>query len=159
MIKLSLTSNLAFVRDLLVNPLSREVRDVNHQVAAVAASNSSQRAIQFIDRLGIPKENIKAYGSYKELVDDPSVQIIYIATPHSHHFQNAMLALTAGKHVLCEKPLTITAAQTQKLISVAKENKVFLMEAMWTRILPILRRVKEICASGKIGTISHVTGE
>lgn len=78
-------------------------------------------------------ESAKAYGSYKELANDPNVDIIYVATPHSHHYQNAMLCLEAGKNVLCEKAFTTNVAQAEALVKKAKEKNVFLMEAVWTR--------------------------
>jgi predicted dehydrogenase len=101
----------------------------------------------------------KAYGSYAELVNDPNVDIIYVATPHSHHFQNAMLVLTAGKHVLCEKALTVNAAQAKKLFETAKEKKVFFMEAVWTRHFPLGIKIRETVTSGEIGKVHRVLSD
>jgi predicted dehydrogenase len=98
-----------FTKDLLTNPAIRNVHDIQHIVAAAASSSSASRASAFLKEVQAPS-TAKAYGSYAELVNDPDVDIIYVATPHSHHFQNAMLALEAGKHVLCEKALTVNAA-------------------------------------------------
>lgn len=117
-----------FTRDLTVSPETRGVKDIEHVVVAAAASSSQQRAQAFLEKVGVT--NAKAYGSYKELVQDPSVDIIYIATPHSHHYQHAMLCLEAGKNVLCEKAFTTNAAQTRILIDKAKEKNLFLMEAV-----------------------------
>jgi predicted dehydrogenase len=96
------------------------------------------------------------YGSYSDLVADPNVDIVYIASPHSHHYQHARLALEAGKHVLCEKAFTVNAKQTQILIDIAREKKVFLMEAVWTRFLPLAKEIREVVASGKIGEVKRV---
>jgi dihydrodiol dehydrogenase / D-xylose 1-dehydrogenase (NADP) len=99
-----------FAKDLLVDPETRHVSDVQHCITAVASSSSQQRAQDFIVKIGASQEQqrytngaeVKAYGSYEELVADENVDIIYIATPHSHHYQNALLCLRAGKNVCCE---------------------------------------------------------
>jgi dihydrodiol dehydrogenase / D-xylose 1-dehydrogenase (NADP) len=104
---------------------------------------------------GCPAE-AKAYGSYEELVKDQNIDIIYIATPHSHHYQNAMLCLEAGKNVLCEKAFTTNADQAKVLVKKAKEKNLFLMEAVWTRYFPISVYVRELITSGKLGPIARV---
>lgn len=96
---------------------------------ASASSSSADRAKEFNKKVYAPAE-AKAYGSYKELVADPNVEIVYVATPHSHHYQNAMLCLEAGKNVLCEKAFTTNAKQTKALIEKAKAKNLFLMEAV-----------------------------
>jgi predicted dehydrogenase len=120
---------IVFTKDLLTNPLTREVSDVAHEVVAVASSTSVSRAEKFLEQVKAPK-SAKAYGSYYELVEDPNIDVIYVATPHSHHFQNAMLCLEAGKNVLCEKALTVNAVQAEKLVETAKAKNLFLMEAV-----------------------------
>jgi len=130
---------------------------VRHEVVAVASSSDKQRAADFISKVKGPSST-KAYGSYHELVADPDVDIVYVATPHSHHFQNAMLALEAGKNVLCEKALTVNAAQSRKLIETAKAKGVFFMEAVWTRYFPLSIQVRELLKSGAIGTVYRVIG-
>ncbi|GAO14212.1 hypothetical protein UVI_02001550 [Ustilaginoidea virens] len=142
----------AFCKDLLTDPASRDVHDVGHQIVAVASSTSADRAAAFLRGIDGPA-SAKAYGSYAELVADADVDIVYVATPHSHHFQNAMLALRAGKNVLCEKALTVTASQARKLVDTAREKKLFLMEAVWTRFLPLSVKIRELVASGEIGTV------
>ncbi|ROT40281.1 NADP:D-xylose dehydrogenase [Sodiomyces alkalinus F11] len=144
-----------FTRDLLTNTASREVTDVTHKLVAVASSKEAQKASDFIKKVDGPAE-AKAYGSYAELVNDPDVDIIYVATPHSHHFQNTMLALHAGKHVLCEKALTVTADQARRLVETAREKNLFLMEAVWTRHQPLSKKVRELVAAGEIGPVSRV---
>jgi dihydrodiol dehydrogenase / D-xylose 1-dehydrogenase (NADP) len=110
-----------FTKDLLVDPKTRGVHSVVHTVTAAASSSSKDRAQQFLKDVGAPS-SAKAYGTYKELAEDPNVDIIYIATPHSHHYQNAMLCLEAGKNVLCEKAFTVNAAQARLLVKKAKEK-------------------------------------
>lgn len=118
-----------FARDLFPSPSTRGVNDISHVVVAAASSSSADRAQEFLKEVRAP-DSAKAYGSYKELVNDPNVDCIYIATPHSHHYQNCRLALEAGKNVLCEKAFTTNAKQLEVLITIAREKKLFLMEAV-----------------------------
>lgn len=147
-----------FTKDLLNDPASRNVTDVAHVVVAAASSSSKSRATDFLNQLAVPGHP-KAYGSYAELVADPDVDIIYVATPHSHHFQNAMLALQAGKHVLCEKALTVNASQARKLVDKAREKNLFFMEAVWTRFFPLSIKVREMIASKEIGYVYRVMAD
>ena len=119
----------SFGRDLTVNPETRGRKDIEHVIVAAASSSSADRAQKYLKTINAP-ESAKAHGSYKELVADSNVDIIYVATPHSHHYQNVMLCLEAGKNVLCEKAFTVNAAQTEQLIKKAKEKNLFLMEAV-----------------------------
>ncbi|KAF3355932.1 hypothetical protein VdG1_06670 [Verticillium dahliae VDG1] len=132
-----------FSKDLLTNPATRDVSDVAHRIVAVSSSRDAQKARDFLTKIDGPQE-AKTYGSYAELVADPDVDIIYVATPHSHHFQNAMLALRAGKHVLCEKALSVTAEQARRLVATAREKNLFFMEAVWTRYQPLSLKVREL---------------
>ncbi|KAI1608328.1 dimeric dihydrodiol dehydrogenase [Exophiala viscosa] len=143
-----------FAKDLLVDPKTRNVNSFVHTVTAAASSSSVSRAQEFLKEVEAPTE-AKAYGSYEELVQDPNTDIIYIATPHSNHYQNAMLCLEAGKNVLCEKAFTVNAAQARKLAEKAKEKDLFLMEAMWTRYFPISIYVRDLITSGKIGNVTR----
>ncbi|KAJ4344392.1 uncharacterized protein N0V89_012132 [Didymosphaeria variabile] len=144
-----------FTKDLLVDPATRGVQHLRHTVVAAASSSSVSRAQDFLNDTGAPAD-AKAYGSYQELVSDPNVDIVYIATPHSHHYQNAMLALEAGKPVLCEKAFTVNAEQLRKLADKAKEKELFLMEAVWTRYFPLSIYVREQITSGRIGPVARV---
>lgn len=146
---------LLSTKDLLVDPATRGVKHLKHTVVAAASSSSASRAQDFLEQTGAPAD-AKAYGSYEELVNDPNVDIIYIATPHSHHYQNAMLALEAGKPVLCEKAFTVNAEQLRKLAEKAKEKNLFLMEAVWTRYFPLSVYVREQITSGRIGPVARV---
>ncbi|PHH72182.1 hypothetical protein CDD83_5020 [Cordyceps sp. RAO-2017] len=141
-----------FCKDLLTDPTCREVHDVRHEIVAVSSSTSAERAAEFIASIG-GAPSAKAYGSYAELVADARVDIVYVATPHSHHFQNAMLALRAGKNVLCEKALTVKASQARKLVETARANNLFLMEAVWTRYFPLSIKIREMIAAGDIGAV------
>ncbi|KAN0110328.1 putative Trans-1,2-dihydrobenzene-1,2-diol dehydrogenase [Hyaloscypha variabilis] len=147
-----------FTKDFLTNPATRGVHDVQHVLAAAASSSSKSRAEAFIKDVDGPS-SAKAYGSYHELVKDPNVDIIYVATPHSHHFQNTMLALEHGKNVLCEKAFTVNAAQARKLVETAREKKLFLMEAVWTRYFPLSIKIRELVKDGVIGKVHRVTAD
>ena len=111
------------------------------------ASRSIEKAEEFAQRWNVAK----AYGSYEEMVDDKDVDLVYIATPHSHHFPHTMLALEHGKHVLVEKAFTANAAEAEILIKTAHEKGLFITEAIWTRYMPLSHKVKEIMESGIIG--------
>ncbi|KAF2810785.1 dimeric dihydrodiol dehydrogenase [Mytilinidion resinicola] len=146
-----------FTKDLTVDPTTRGVTKVKHVVVAAASSSSKTRAEAFLKECNWP--NAKAYGSYEEFVKDPNIDVIYIATPHSHHYQNAMLCLEAGKNVLCEKAFTVNAAQAKKLAEKAREKNLFLMEAVWTRWFPLSIYVREQITSGRIGTVYRVQAD
>jgi predicted dehydrogenase len=112
-------------------------------------SRSIESADAFADEFDIAGR----HNSYEELVNDPEVEAVYVATPHPMHFDNAMLALEQGKPVLVEKAFTVTAEQASKLVEVAARKKVFMMEAMWTRFLPHVIALRELIADGSIGEI------
>ena len=114
------------------------------------ASSSQRRADDFAREYGAAK----AYDDYAALVADPDVDAVYISSLHHQHFAHALMALEAGKPVLCEKPLTVNAAETQKLIETAREKNLFLMEAVWTRYLPIYGKVRKWLDDGKIGDVT-----
>ena len=117
------------------------------------ASRSIGKATEFAGRWNIPK----AYGSYEDMVKDNDVDLVYIATPHSHHFPHAMLALNAGKPVLVEKAFTANAAEAEELIETACSKGLFITEAIWTRYMPLSHKVKEIMESGIIGKPRVIT--
>ena len=97
-----------------------------------------------------------AYGSYEELYEDKNIDCIYIATPNSMHFKNAMDALMHGKNVICEKPFTINPSEAKELYNYAKEHNLFIMEALWIEFLPAYKRIKEIIKNGEIGNVKEV---
>ena len=145
-------SPLEFVTDILIDPSTRGVTDIAHAVTAAASSSSADRAQKLLQEMKCPS-SAKAYGSYAELAADPNVDVIYVATPHSHHYQNVMLCLEHGKHVLCEKSFTVNAPQTEKLVQVAKEKGLFLMEAVWTRHFPLSMQIRSAIEKGEIGPV------
>ena len=99
----------------------------------------------------------KFYGSYGELVSDPNVDVVYVATPHNLHCENTLMALENNKHVLCEKPFGINGREVRQMIQKAKEKNLFLMEALWSRFLPNIIKTKEIIDSGELGKIKLLT--
>ncbi len=121
-----------------------------HTIGAVG-SRSLANAQQFANNFGGT-----AYGSYEELVADSGIDAIYVATPHPAHHDNVILALNAGKPVLCEKPFAVNAKQAQAMVDAAAKNRVALMEAMWARFLPHYAKVREIIASGVLGPILSI---
>lgn len=111
------------------------------------ASRDMERAKKFAATHGF----LKAYGNYEQLVSDPQVDIVYVATPHSLHYAHARLALLHGKHVICEKPFTANASEAKALIGLAHERGLFLMEALCTRFMPITRKIREVIENGIVG--------
>jgi len=118
----------------------------NAKLQAVASTNS-QRAEEFAQKYSIPYH----YDSYDQLYSDDTVDIVYVATTHNFHCKNTVDALNAKKHVLCEKPMAVNAPQVKQMINTAQSNSVFLMEAMWTRFLPMMAEVRDIIEKGTIG--------
>jgi predicted dehydrogenase len=146
-----------FAKDLLVNPTSRNIHDLKHEVVAVGSSSKVEKAVEFIKSIGASESTTAAYGSYEELVKDPNVDVIYVATPHTFHYANSKLALEAGKHVLCEKPFTVNTEQLKHLRDIAKAKNLFLMEAVWTRYFPaVLDLQKKLFEDKIIGKIHRV---
>lgn len=134
-----------FVADLLT---------AGHLVVAVG-SRTSEAADAFATRHGIPV----AHGSYRSLVEDPDVDAVYIATPHPYHARNALLAIEHGKHVLIEKPFTLTRHEAEQVLAAARGAGVVALEAMWTRYLPHMARIRRIIADGTIGDVRSVIAE
>jgi predicted dehydrogenase len=111
------------------------------------ASRDHGKAKEFADRYNFEK----AYGNYEELMADPRVDLIYIATPHSHHYEQMKQSLEHGKPVLCEKAFTVNAAQAEEICTLGKQKKLLVAEAIWTRYLPMRNVMDDILASGAIG--------
>jgi predicted dehydrogenase len=112
-------------------------------------SRRVESAQAFAAEFGIPN----VHGSYEELVADPEVDIVYVSTPHPLHAANAELAIRAGKHVLVEKPFALNAGEAQRIADLAAEHRVLALEAMWTRYLPHMARIREIIAAGTLGEV------
>ena len=126
-----------FTEDLLL---------LGHDVAAVG-SRAAETAEAFAGRYGIGR----AYGSYAELAADDGIDVVYVATPHSRHCDDTVLFLDSGKHVLCEKPLALNAAQVRAMTGAAARNDRFLMEALWSRFQPAYEELVHLLDDGAIG--------
>ena len=118
-----------------------------------AASRSKEKAEEFASRFSIGK----AYGSYEELYEDADVDIVYVATPHSHHKEIMLDALNHGKHILCEKAFCVNAAEAREVFALAKEKNLYVAEAIWTRYMPSRKMINDIIASGRIGKVTTVS--
>ena len=118
----------------------------NAKLQAIASTNA-QRAKEFAKKYSIPD----IHEGYGKLFSSEAVDIVYIATPHNFHCNNALDALKAQKHVLCEKPMAVNRSQVKQMMNAAQDNTVFLMEAMWTRFLPMMTEVRDIIEDGTIG--------
>lgn len=104
------------------------------------------------------KHNItKAYGSYEEMLADDNIELVYIATPNSHHYEHMKLCIEHGKHVLCEKAFTINSTEAEEIFNLAREKNVLVTEAIWTRYMPSRNIINELLTSGTIGNIKTVT--
>ena len=124
------------------------------EITAVG-SRALQRADTFADTFDVPHR----HGNYVELANNSEVDVVYVATPHPFHKECAMLCLEAGKAVLCEKPLTVDAEQAEEMIACARVSKQFLMEAMWTRFIPVMVKVQEFLVDGVIGEPRMLTAD
>lgn len=128
------------------------LKDLEQAEIYAVASRNQEKATEF----GAKYCATACYGSYEELVEDPQVDIIYIATPIACHYENVKLCLNAGKHVLCEKALTQSSAQAKELYALSQEKNVFLMEALWTKCQPVFRKIMEWNQEGKLGKIQAI---
>lgn len=121
--------------------------DDNYTAYAVG-SRTAEKAEAFAEKWGFEK----AYGSYEEMLKDDGIDLVYIATPHSHHYENAKMCIEAGRNMLVEKAFTANAAQAEEIIRLAREKGLLITEAIWTRYMPSRRIIDEIIKSGIIGT-------
>lgn len=131
------------------------LQDLPDARLAAVASRSIDSARAFAAGFG----DAQAFGAYEALAGAPGIDIVYIATPHPMHAANAMLCLDHGKAVLCEKPFTMNRREAVQVVERARANKLFLMEAMWTRYMPALAEVRRIVASGEIGAVHQVSAD
>src|SRR3954467_13700569 len=113
------------------------------------ASRDAAKAKEFAAKAGAEK----SYGTYEELLSDPRVDVIYIATPHPYHYEQTLMCLNHGKAVLCEKPMSLNLRQTTEMINLAKRKKIFLMEAMWSRFFATTGKTLDLISSGVIGEV------
>ncbi|MDH3903536.1 MAG: Gfo/Idh/MocA family oxidoreductase, partial [Xanthomonadales bacterium] len=126
----------------------------NGEVIAVS-SRSQESAATFAEQYDIKR----AYAGYAPLLADPDIDAVYIASPHTMHFQNTLDAIEAGKHVLCEKPFTINPEESRKLFEIAGQSSVFVMEAMWTFFLPAIQKAQEWLEQGRIGKLRQIKAD
>ena len=119
------------------------------------ASRDIKKAQAFADEYGAEK----AFGSYKDMAESEQIDAIYIATPNSLHFENAMLCLENGKHVLCEKPFTTSSTDAEKLYAFAQSKKLLIMDGLWTMHLPMYAKIRQIIGDGDIGEVVHIRAE
>lgn len=116
-------------------------------------SRTYEKAKAFAEEWGFEK----AYGSYEEMLSDPQVELVYVATPHSHHYRYAKMCLEYGKHVLVEKAFTVNAWQAEELIRMSEEKGLLLAEAIWTRYMPSRKMIDDLVESGAIGKVTSLT--
>jgi predicted dehydrogenase len=119
------------------------------------ASRDAVRGREFAEKFGVAR----SYTDYSSLAADPGIDAVYIATPHGFHCEQALLCLRQGKAVLCEKPMALSSRQVQLMTAASRDNKAFLMEAMWTRFLPVTTKLLELIESGQIGKIRYVRAD
>lgn len=119
------------------------------------ASRDAGKAQDFAAKYGAAK----AYDSYAALAADPDIRAVYVATPHGFHAEHSILCLQHGKAVLCEKPFALNAAEVRAMIAASRKHQVFLMEAMWTRFLPLMREIMKLIAAGRIGRIRYIRAD
>jgi len=117
-----------------------------------AASRSLENAKAFASEFGF----VKAYGSYEEMVSDPDVDVVYIASPHSHHCEHTLLCLNHKKAVLCEKAFAMNSKEVARMIEASRKNNTFLMEAFWTMFQPSFQKAMEIIRSGELGALKMI---
>ena len=139
----------------IASSMARALQTLPDAEIAAVGSRSQTSADAFAAEFGVPH----AWGSYHELFADPDVDIVYVASPHSHHRDMAIAALDAGKHVLCEKAFALNAAEAREMIDAARRNERFLMEAMWTWFIPAVVEVRNRITSGEIGRVVTIDAD
>ena len=134
---------------LIAAEFAKAMRHVRDAELVSVGSRTQSSASDFANAHGIAH----AHPSYEALAQDPKVDVVYIATPHTLHFENTLLCLQAGKHVLCEKPFALNTVQVTEMVIAAQGHKLFLMEAMWMRFIPLLRDLQRRLAENEIGEV------
>lgn len=143
----------------LADKVLRDLAHVPNAVLTAVGSRSAERAEAFAAAHAVDGRVPTAHGSYRALVEDPDVDVVYVATPHPHHRATAMAALAAGKAILVEKSFTVTPNATREIVAAAGAAGRFAMEAMWTRFCPATHRLRELVADGAIGEVRTVTAD
>lgn len=137
----------------IARTLAQTMKQMEEVEVYAIASRSLERAEAFREEFSLSK----AYGSYEELVKDEAVELVYIATPHSHHFEHMKLCVMNNKAVLCEKAFTFTGEEAREIAELARKHRVFVAEAIWTRYMPARKIIDETIHSGIVGKISMMT--
>lgn len=137
----------------IAHSMAKAVSEIDKIERYAVASREVKRAQKFAEQWGFEK----AYGSYEEMVQDPQVEFVYVASPHSHHYEHAKLCLEHGKHVLVEKAFTVNARQARELIQLSEEKGLLLAEAIWTRYMPSRRMIDDILSCKAIGNVTSLT--
>jgi predicted dehydrogenase len=132
-----------------------DLAELDECETVAVGSRRQESADAFARAHGIPA----AYADYRSLLEDPAVDVVYIASPHSMHREHVELAFEAGKAVLCEKPLTLNAADAELVVAQARQQQLFFMEAMWTRCNPLIRRLQQLASSGELGEVRQVRAD
>jgi len=136
----------------IANAFAKDLSLVPNATLRAVASRTKKKAKEFAKNHGAEK----AYGSYEKLFKDDAIDIIYIATPHNSHANLSIAAMKAGKAVLCEKPLAVNKKQVKKMIKTAKKQKVFMMEAFWSKFNPSVKQSIDLAKNGRIGDVNYV---
>lgn len=139
----------------IAREFANDLIQVSDTELTAVASRNKERAKIFADKYQIPH----IFDDYNELFQSKDVDVLYIATPHNFHKDLAIRAMKAGKHVLCEKPLGVNVREVNEMISVAREEKVFLMEALWSRFNPTIRKIKELTDNGELGILKYINAD
>lgn len=139
----------------IAHTFADDLRLTDEGVVSAVGSRSASSAAAFGDEFNVERR----YGSYEELVDDSTIDAVYVATPHPMHYENAMLALEHDKPVLVEKAFTMNAEQARELVTMARTKGLFMMEAMWTRFLPHVVAVRELLDQGVLGEIVQLNAD
>jgi predicted dehydrogenase len=140
---------------LIASTFAADLELTGSGTAVAVGSRREGSADAFGDRFGIPNRHV----GYEALVADPEVDVVYVATPHPMHHEDALLALRAGKHVLVEKPFTMDAAEAEELVAEARARGLFLMEAMWARFVPHMVEVRRLLGEGALGDVVTVIAD
>ena len=140
---------------VIANDFAADLQKLDDAEIVAVGSRSQASADAFGDKYGIPHR----YAGYEGVAADPDVDVVYVGTPHSFHHANTLMALQAGKHVLCEKAFAINAKQAAEMIALAREKNLFLMDAIWSRFFPSYAHIRKLLADGALGDVRMVTAD
>ncbi len=137
----------------IANKMACTIQQMDNVESYAVAARDESRAAAFADKYSIQK----AYGSYEQMLADDQIDLVYIAVPHSHHYRYMKMCLEANKNILCEKPFTVNSQQAKEILLLAKQKKLFVAEAMWTRYMPSRKIISDIIASNTIGEVRSLS--